>query len=85
MFLWDRFWVAIAPIALAKSRSERSPSCSAPCSQCLSRDALLSTIADGPASYRISCRPCHLLLALLIPVPHHIRCPRAFLPRLIGL
>ena len=27
MFLWDRFWVAIAPLALAKSRSERSPSC----------------------------------------------------------
>ena len=27
MFFRDRSWVAIAPIALAKSRSERSPSC----------------------------------------------------------
>ena len=27
MFFRDRFWVAVAPIALAKSRSERSPSC----------------------------------------------------------
>ena len=25
-FLRDRFWVAVAPMALAKSRSERSPS-----------------------------------------------------------
>ena len=41
-FLRDRFWVAVAPMALAKSRSERSPSGF--------RSALLVNLPLGPAS-----------------------------------